>query len=108
MESIPHAGLRTVSAMQIVDLSLKNEQLYKGCSIEEVAGRLNLTTPIAEAISIVGKNANEMGFDSEEVVLTGPMAVWSYLIVFHACVHKTRVVKYDDGRSGAVVVAKHG
>jgi hypothetical protein len=94
--------------MQVIDLSLKNSQLYIGCEIEEVAGRLNLVTPIAEAIGIVGRNINALEFDKEEVVLTGPMAVWSYLIVFHAVVHKTRVVKYDDGRSGAVIVAKHG
>jgi hypothetical protein len=93
---------------QVIDLSLKNAALYEGCAVEEVAGRLNLTTPVAEATNLVGKNANAMEFDSEEVVLTGPMAVWAYLVVFHACVHKTRVVKYDDGRSGAVIVAKHG
>ncbi len=94
--------------MQVIDLSLKNSQLYIGCEIEEVAGRLNLVTPIADAIGIVGRNINAMEFDKEEVVLTGPMAVWSYLIVFRAVVNKTRMVKYDDGRSGAVIVAKNG
>lgn len=92
----------------IIDLSLKNAELYNGCEIEEVAGRLNLTTPIADAISIVGRNINAIEVDGSEVILTGPMAVWSYLIVFHAVVHKTKVVKYDDGRTGPVVVAKHG
>jgi len=92
----------------IIDLSLKNNDLYKGCEIEEIGGRLNLTTPVDEAVNIVGRNVNAMEIDKEEVILTGPMAVWSYLIVFHAVVHKTRVVKYDDGRSGSIVVAKHG
>ena len=92
----------------IIDLSLTNNQLYAGCSVDEVAGRLNLTTPVAEAISIVGRNVNKMEIDSEEVELTGPMAVWSYLIVFHAVVHKTRRVYYNDGRSGKVLVAAHG
>lgn len=98
-------------AKKIIDLSLNNEALYKGCSVEEVAGRKNLTTPVAEAINLVGKNiAEEVKADTErdEVVLTGPMAVWSYLVVFHAVVHSYRRVYYDDGRTGQVLVAAHG
>ena len=91
-----------------IDLGLKNNSLYDGCSIEEVAGRLNMTTPIAEAINIVGRNVNGMEIDTNEVILTGPMAVWCYLIVFHSVVHKTKKVFYDDGRSGKVLVAAHG
>lgn len=91
-----------------IDLSLKNETLYAGCIIEEVAGRLNLTTPVDEAVQIVGRNINAMAFDPDEVTLTGPMAVWAYIVVFHAVVHKTRRVYYDDGRNGAVLVAAHG
>jgi len=96
-----------------IDLSLKNEGLYKGCRIEEVAGRLNLTTPVAEAITIVGKNiaaiiAATPATERDQIILTGPMAVWSYLVVFHAVVHAFRRVSYDDGRSGAVTVAAHG
>jgi len=91
-----------------IDLSLKNAALYTGCKIEEVAGRLNLTTPIPEAISIVGRNIAAMDIDPKEVTLTGPMAVWAYLIIFHAVVHKTAKVYYDDGRSGAVLIAAHG
>jgi len=91
-----------------IDLSLKNTTLYTGCKIEEVAGRLNLTTPVADAINIVGKNIASMEIDAAEVTLTGPMAVWSYLIVFHAVVHKTAKVFYDDGRSGTVLIAAHG
>jgi len=91
-----------------IDLSLKNTVLYKGCEIEEVAGRLNLTTPVADAVNIVGRNIAAMDIDPKTVTLTGPMAVWSYLIVFHAVVHKTAAVLYDDGRNGAVLVAAHG
>ena len=91
-----------------IDLSLKNIALYKGCKTEEVAGRLNMTTPVADAINIVGKNIATMKIDSAEVILTGPMAVWSYLVVFHAVVHKTAKVYYDDGRTGAVLIAAHG
>lgn len=94
--------------MSIIDLSLNNKELYKGLKIEEVAGRLNLVTPINEAVNVLGRNINSMKVDGNEVVLTGPMAVWSYLVVFHSVVHRTKIVKYDDGRSGAVIVAKHG
>lgn len=93
---------------QTINLGLTNSVLYTGCKIEEVAGRLNLTTSVEEAINIVGRNIAAMEIDSHEVVLTGPMAVWSYLIVFHAVVHKTAKVYYDDGRSGKVLIAAHG
>ena len=96
-----------------IDLSLKNAALYEGCQIEEVAGRLNLVTPVEDAVNIVGRNIAAMvaatpASDRGEVVLTGPMAVWSYLIVFHAVVHAFRRVHYDDGRSGPILVAAHG
>ena len=94
--------------MTVIDLSLKNEALYKGCKIEEVAGRLNLVTPVAEAINIVGKNVAEMQLKGDEITLTGAMAVWAYLIVFHAVVHTFTKVYYNDGRNGAVLVAAHG
>lgn len=90
----------------VIDLSLKSS-IYAGCEIEEVAGRLNLTTKVDQAISIVGRNANGLEIDPEKVELTGPMAVWAYLIVFHAVVHRTREVWYNDGR-GCYLVAKHG
>lgn len=96
----------------VIDLSLKNTRLYKSCSIEEVAGRLNLITPVDEAINCVGRNINAMvaeipACERDEVELTGPMAVWSYIVVFHAVVHAFKRVKYNDGR-GSYVVAAHG
>lgn len=96
-----------------IDLSLKNDALYAGCQIEEVAGRLNLVTPVSEAVNIVGRNIASIieatpATDRDEVTLTGPMAVWAYLIVFHTVVHKFRRVNYDDGRTGSVLVAAHG
>ena len=94
--------------MTTINLALTNDALYNGCNIEEVAGRLNLTTPIDEAVNIVGRNVAQMNLSGDEVTLTGPMAVWSYLIVFHAVVHRFRRVYYDDGRNGAVLVAAHG
>lgn len=96
--------------MQTIDLGLGNTELYDGCEIEEVAGRLNLVTPIKEAVQIVGRNTAEIAKTVEPggVVLTGPMAVWAYMIVFHAVVHKTATVWYDDGRNSPVLLAAHG
>ena len=81
--------------------------------IEEVAGRLNLTTPVTEAINIVGRNVNKLvasipAAERDEVELTGPMAVWAYLVVFHGVVHAFRRVSYNDGRGADVVIAAHG
>ena len=64
--------------MTTIDLSLRNKDLYKGCKVEEVAGRLNLSTPVSEAVNIVGKNVAEMDLSGDEIELTGAMAVWSY------------------------------
>ena len=96
-----------------IDMSLTNADLYTGCTIEEVAGRLNLKTPVAEAVNTVGRNIHRILADvpadqRREVTLTGPMAVWAYLVVFHAVVHRFSKVYYDDGRTGPVLVAAHG
>lgn len=99
---------KTIKTMQTLDVSLTNADLYKGCEIEEVAGRLNLTTPISEAVNIVGRNVAAMDLKGDEITLTGAMAVWSYLIVFHAVVHRFRRVYYDDGRNATILVAAHG
>ena len=94
--------------MKKFDVSLKNAALYEGCEIEEVAGRLNLTTSVSEAVNIVGRNIAKMDLKGDEITLTGAMAMWSYLIVFHAVVHRFRRVYYDDGRNATVLVAAHG
>lgn len=96
-----------------IDLSLGNETLYSGLIIEEVAGRKNLTTPVAEAVGVVGRNIAAIVAatpqDQRDVVtLTGPMAVWAYLLVFHAVVHAFGEVRYEDGRTQSVTIAKHG
>ena len=96
-----------------IDMSLKNAGLYAGCEIEEVAGRANLKTPVAEAVNIVGRNIAALvehlpAAERDDVTLTGPMAVWAYLVVFHAAVHRFSRVYYDDGRGGPVLVAAHG
>ena len=96
----------------VIDLSLRNTALYKGCEIEEVAGRLNLKTPVGGAVGLVGRNIAAIVQATppsarDSVTLTGPMAVWSYLIVFHEVVHTFKEVRYSDGRN-AVVLARHG
>jgi hypothetical protein len=96
-----------------IDLSLANHDLYAGCEIEEVAGRGNLKTPMDQAVNCIGRNiATIVGALSPaqrtEVTLTGPMAVWAYLVVFHAVVHSFTKVYYDDGRSSPVLIAAHG
>lgn len=94
-----------------LNLGLNNEKLYEGCEIEEVAGRKNLVTPVEEAVNLVGKNIQTIIDAAEtrtEVELTGPMAVWAYLVVFHAVVHNFDKVYYNDGRGNRVLVAAHG
>lgn len=95
-----------------IDMSLGNKVLYNACEISEVGGRLSLTTPAEEAVNIVGRNIREIvaATPREErgsVTLTGPMAVWAYLAVFHAVVHTFGEVWYDDGRNPPVLIAKH-
>jgi hypothetical protein len=98
--------------MIVIDLSLNNKELYAGCEIEEVAGKLNLKTPVNYALNIIGKNlnniiANILGKESE-VTLTGGMAIWAYLLVFHLVVHRFNRVYYDDGKGNRVLIAAHG
>lgn len=96
----------------VFDLSLNNTDLYHGCHIQEVAGRLSLMTPMSQAISIVCHNAqaivDKLVADSiEEIILSG-MAIWAYLVVFHIVVHRFRRIYYDDGKpDGRVLVAVH-
>ena len=95
-----------------IDLSLRNEALYKGCVVGEIAGRQNLRTPVAKAVALVGRNIAAIIQDvppesRSSVTLTGPMAVWAYLIVFHEVVHTFSEVQYSDGRN-VVVLARHG
>ena len=96
-----------------LNLALTNSDLYAGCAIEEVAGKLTLTTPINEATNLVGRNAKRL-IDAfadqgvEELTLTGGMAIWAYLVVFHHAVHRFRRIYYEDGKPGGrVLIAAH-
>jgi hypothetical protein len=96
-----------------LDLSLTNAELYAGCDVQEVAGRQTLITPASQAVNIIGRNAHVIverlvADGVEEITLTGAMAIWAYLVVFHAVVHRFRRVYYDDGRpGGTILIAAH-
>ena len=92
----------------ILDLSLGNKVLYAGLTVSVLAGRPTLTTPPEEAIPVLLANLAHLPIDSEEVVLTGGMAIWAYLVVFHALHGKTKRIYYEDGRGERILVAAHG
>jgi len=98
--------------MASINLGLGNAKLYDGCEIGEVGGRTTLLTPPAEASNLIGQNAQEIvdtvpSEERSEITLTGPMAVWAYLVVFHVVLHQFGEVWYDDGRGNRVLIAKH-
>lgn len=82
--------------------------LYAGLPIETVAGRPTLLSSPAEAIGVLGANLTRLEIDPEEVTLTGGMAIWAYLVTFHALHGRTRRIYYQDGRGERVLVAAHG
>ena len=93
-----------------LNIGLDNQELYAGCEIKEVGGRLSLISPPAEAANVIGRNTVDIIAaikDRSQITLTGAMAVWAYLIVFHIVVHKFAQVWYDDGRGGVVQIAQH-
>ena len=92
----------------ILSLSLDNADLYRGLDIGIDAGKRNLRTPPAEAIPVIVANVLQMHIDPDEVVLTGAMAIWAYLVVFHALHGRTRRLLYEDGMGDRVLVAAHG
>ena len=92
----------------ILDLSLGNQVLYAGLSADVLAGRPTLTTPLEEAILVLLANLSRLPIDPEEVVLTGGMAIWVYLVVFYALHGKTKRIYYEDGRGERILVAAHG
>ena len=97
----------------VLNLGLtQNPQLYEGCEIRTVGGRPVLVTPIEKAIEIIGTNAlrwvtSISEEQRDEIVLTGPMAVWAYLVVFHIVVHQFKRVIYKDGKGNEVLIAMH-
>lgn len=92
----------------ILDLSLMNDRLYSGLDIQRDAGKLNLRTPPETAMTAMTANLDRMEIDPVEVVLTGAMAVWAYLVVFHYLHGRTSRIYYEDGTGKRVLVAAHG
>jgi hypothetical protein len=92
----------------ILDLSLANTDLYRGLAVETLAGKATLTTPPRDAIPILLANLGRLSIDPEEIVLTGGMAIWAYLVVFHALHGRTQRIYYEDGRGERMLVAAHG
>jgi len=95
-----------------INVGLDNKELYEGCEVSEAGGRLVLVTPPAEAANIIGRNAAKLvdavpSGERDAVTLTGAMAVWAYLVVFHVICHQFAEVWYNDGRGGVVLIAKH-
>jgi hypothetical protein len=92
----------------ILPLSLDNDALYRSLDIAVEAGKMNLRTPPEDAITVMLRNLASMAIDPEEVVLTGSMAIWAYLAVFHALHGRTRRISYLDGLGRTILVAAHG
>jgi hypothetical protein len=82
----------------ILDLSLKNKELYKNIEIFKTGGKESIDLS-DEALNIIGENANNITkkmTDRSEIVLTGPASIPVYLVVFHIIVHRFRKVIYDN------------
>lgn len=94
--------------MTVLDLSLDNEDLYRGLEIARHGGKLTLLSPPEEAMDVLVENLEALSIDPEDVVLTGSMAIWAYLVVFHALHGKTKRIWYKDGRGQQILVAAHG
>ena len=96
----------------ILDLGLENDRLYDGLDRPVLAGKPTLTVAPEDAMAVMYRNLIGMEgaglLDREEVVLTGGMAIWAYLAVFHFLHGKTKRVYYQDGRGQKVLVAAHG
>lgn len=67
----------------ILSVSLDDDALHRVLEITD-AGQRNLRTPPAQAIAVMVRNLGAMDSDPSEVVLTGAMAIWTCLAVFHA------------------------
>lgn len=91
-----------------LDLSLHHEALYSGLDVAREAGKLNLRTPPEAAIAAITANLDRIAIDPDEVILTGGMAIWAYLVVFHYLHGRTKRIYYQDGIGNRVLVAAHG
>lgn len=102
--------------MVYIDVSLSNKVLWKDCEVLNVCGENKLVTPVEVAVNILGRNLNSMFTgerfqehkDLPSVILCGSMAVWAYMIVFHAVIPHFRQVYYYDGSNTPLLIASAG
>lgn len=105
--------------MFTLNLGLDNKEVYEGCEMKEVGGRLTLVTKPQDAMQIVGRNITKMvnaevakpkdpAVDAvTQVMLTGAMAVWVYLIAEHIVLHRFNELWYTDGLGNIMQIAQH-
>jgi hypothetical protein len=113
-----------------LDLSLNNEEIYRGVKIESFGGRKSFTVNQGN-LDIIGKNIteyikrrkedyknkngdknlenelkNQTADFNDVVILTGATAIPVYLVAFHIVVHSFHEVRYKN-EMYEVVAAKH-
>lgn len=106
-----------------IDLSLNNENIYKGIKIESFGGRKSFEVN-QENLDIIGENIYgyiqrlkedfndkaEGGLDlagfNDSVTLTGATAIPVYLVAFHIVVHSFHEIRYKNEMYD-VITAKH-
>jgi len=78
--------------VRYIDFSLDNQDLYRGCEIDETAGKL--ISGQLETRRIVSKNIAAMTLDKNEVILTGPIISCGFYDIMEAIVGRTNKIYY--------------
>jgi len=89
--------------VMILDLSLQNRRLYAGCRVRGKHSHLHLETPPDQASAIIETNLRHIleevpDDDGGEIVLTGRIPTWVYLVVYEAARERFDRVSQHDGR----------
>jgi hypothetical protein len=95
----------------IIDLCLSNQELYLGCKIIPVPNgsskaRLNLTTPIQDAVDIVKKNLRsilEKELIHDEIILTGGTKLEIYLAVCAIVAPLATTIIHQNGKKKTII-----
>lgn len=87
----------------ILDLGLENKKLYAGCRVRGKHTRLHLETHPTEAIPVIVANLQQIlaeipDDDGGELVLTGRMPSWMYLVAYEVARNNFDRVSQYDGR----------
>lgn len=93
----------TKGIVMILDLGLENEKLYDGCRVRGRRPRLHLETSPIDAGPIVEANLRKIlaevpADDGGELVLTGRMPAWIYLLAYEVARDSFDRVSQYDGR----------